>query len=87
MIVQDKTYEISAAAGKRIKMTFAAFSLENDRSCGWDYLTVSHHCNIQILITVKLIANTFCSDRGWKRKGGAWQVLRVGEASDGHQPD
>merc|ERR1719341_1878577 len=28
---QDKTYEISAAAGKKIKMTFAAFSLENDR--------------------------------------------------------
>ena len=59
MIVQDKTYEISASAGKKIKMTFAAFSLENAWRCGWDYLTVSHHCNIQILITVKLINNIF----------------------------
>jgi len=37
---QDKTYEISVAAGKTIKMTFAAFSLEAHRRCGWDYLVV-----------------------------------------------
>jgi len=37
---QDKTYEISVAAGKKIKMTFAAFSLENAWRCGWDYLTI-----------------------------------------------
>jgi len=37
---QDKTYEISAAAGKKIKMSFAAFSLENSWRCGWDYLTI-----------------------------------------------
>jgi len=39
-VSQDKTYEMSAAAGKKIKMTFAAFSLENDWRCGWDYLTI-----------------------------------------------
>jgi len=39
-VSQDKTYEISAAAGKKIKMTFAAFSLENAWRCGWDYLTI-----------------------------------------------
>ena len=44
LIFQDKTYEISAAAGKKIKMSFAAFSLENSWRCGWDYLTVSNHC-------------------------------------------
>jgi len=37
---QDKTYEISVAAGKKIKMTFAAFSLEEAWGCGWDYLTI-----------------------------------------------
>merc|ERR1719234_2595574 len=37
---QDKTYEISVAAGKSIKMTFAAFSLEAHRRCGWDYLVI-----------------------------------------------
>jgi len=39
-VSQDKTYEISAAAGKKIKMTFAAFSLESAWRCGWDYLTI-----------------------------------------------
>jgi len=39
-VSQDKTYEMSAAAGKKIKMTFAAFSLENHWRCGWDYLTI-----------------------------------------------
>merc|ERR1719220_3469153 len=29
-----------AAAGKKIKMTFAAFSLESAWRCGWDYLTI-----------------------------------------------
>merc|ERR1712083_62875 len=37
---QDKTYDISVAAGKTIKMTFAAFSLENAYRCGWDYLMI-----------------------------------------------
>jgi len=37
---QDKTYEISVAAGKTIKMTFAAFSLEAHNRCGWDYLKI-----------------------------------------------
>merc|ERR1712198_827952 len=37
---QDKTYEISVAAGKKIKMTFAAFSLEEAWGCGWDYLAI-----------------------------------------------
>merc|ERR1712029_26935 len=37
---QDKTYEISVAAGKTIEMTFAAFSLEEAWGCGWDYLTI-----------------------------------------------
>merc|ERR1719427_2443703 len=32
-VSQDKTYEISAAAGKKIKMTFAAFSLESAWRC------------------------------------------------------
>ena len=40
LIGQDKTYEISVAAGKTIKMTFAAFSLEAHNRCGWDYLKV-----------------------------------------------
>ena len=83
MIVQDKTYEISVAAGKKIKMTFAAFSLENAWRCGWDYLAVSEHCNF----LGEADSNIFCSDRGWKWKGAAGQVLWVGEASDGHQPD
>jgi len=39
-VSQDKTYEISVAAGKTIKMTFAAFSLEDNWRCGWDYLTI-----------------------------------------------
>ena len=42
LIGQDKTYEISVAAGKTIKMTFAAFSLEAHNRCGWDYLKVFH---------------------------------------------
>merc|ERR1712032_431486 len=37
---QDKTYEISVAAGKTIKMAFAAFSLEAHNRCGWDYLKI-----------------------------------------------
>jgi len=37
---QDKTYPIRASPGKKIKMTFAAFSLENARSCKYDYLTI-----------------------------------------------
>ena len=45
VIVQDKTYHISASAGKKIKITFAAFSLEEKpswtNSCAFDYLKVT----------------------------------------------
>ena len=40
LIVQDKTYEISVSAGKKIKITFEEFSLEHNWRCGWDYLMV-----------------------------------------------
>jgi len=39
-VSQDKTYEISAARGRKIKMNFAEFSLEHDWRCGWDYLKI-----------------------------------------------
>ena len=45
MIVQDKTYHISASVGKKIKITFAAFNLEEKpswtNSCAFDYLKVT----------------------------------------------
>ena len=45
VIVQDKTYHISVSAGKKIKITFAAFSLEEKpswtNSCAFDYLKVT----------------------------------------------
>ena len=40
LLVQDKTYEISVSAGKKIKITFEEFSLEHNWRCGWDYLMV-----------------------------------------------
>jgi len=39
-INQDKTYEISVSAGKKIKITFEEFSLEHNWRCGWDYLMI-----------------------------------------------
>ena len=36
----QKIFPLEAGAGKRIKMTFADFNLEADRSCRWDYLMV-----------------------------------------------
>ena len=50
--LKDKTYDISVAAGKTIKMTFAAFSLENAYRCGWDYLMVFHHCWFWPILTL-----------------------------------
>ena len=50
--LKDKTYDISVAAGKTIKMTFAAFSLENAYRCGWDYLMVFHHCWFWSILTL-----------------------------------
>ena len=45
VIVQDKTYHISVSAGMKIKITFAAFSLEEkpswSNSCAFDYLKVT----------------------------------------------
>ena len=45
VIVQDKTYHISVSAGKKIKITFAAFSLEEkpswSNSCAFDNLKVT----------------------------------------------
>ena len=51
-LLKDKTYDISVAAGKTIKMTFAAFSLENAYRCGWDYLMVFHHCWFWSILTL-----------------------------------
>merc|ERR1719447_2778906 len=39
-INQDKTYEISVSAGKKIKITFEEFNLEHNWRCGWDYLMI-----------------------------------------------
>jgi len=39
-VSQDKTYEISVARGRKIKMNFAEFSLEHDLRCEWDYLKI-----------------------------------------------
>merc|ERR1712156_1129047 len=39
-INQDKTYEISVSAGKKIKITFEEFSLKHNWRCGWDYLMI-----------------------------------------------
>jgi len=37
---QDKTYKISVSAGKKVKITFARFSLEYGSRCRYDYLTI-----------------------------------------------
>jgi cubilin len=39
---QDKTYSVTVDAGKKIEMTFAAFSVESHASCAWDYLEVKN---------------------------------------------
>jgi len=50
---QDKTYHISVSAGRKIKITFAAFSLEEkpswSNSCAFDYLKIVDSNGVTIL--------------------------------------
>ena len=36
----DKTYNIEAGSGKKIKITFEDLDIENHASCGYDYVMI-----------------------------------------------